>query len=512
MSEKKQFVLNFISQILFNIINLGVSFFLVPHIVETINATAYGFVSLANDFVSYAGIVTVALNALAGRYITVNLHKKNYEEANKYFNSVTFANTIIAGFMTVLSLIFIIFMDKMLNIPIEILSDVRLLFIMIFANFIISIVTSNFSVATFTTNKLYKNSIINIVNQIIRCILLIVCYTFLSPKVWYIGFISLLGTGIISVANLIYLYKLTPELKFNLKYFDFQYVKELVKAGIWNTITRLSSIINNGLDLLISNIMISSVAMGILSLPRNVHSIILNLFSSLGGVFAPKITISYANGKNNEIKNQIKFSYKFLGIFSNTVLAVFMSFGLAFFKLWVPSQDANLLYLIAVVSCSAMIIALPMEPFYNVHTALNKIKVPALASSAFSLITIVLEFIGLSLTNNLTMQLLIISSTSTLIGLFRVLLFLPMYTAHILEEKVTYFYPLVLKNTLGFIIALIIGLILNSLVKINNWLIFVLMCGILMIISFFTTYFINFNQEEQNKFTNIIKQKILRRG
>lgn len=512
MSEKKQFVLNFISQILFNLINLGVSFFLVPHIVETINATAYGFVNLANDFVSYAGIATIALNTLAGRYITIALHKKNYEEANKYFNSVTFANAIIAGFMAVLSIIFIFYIDKVLNIPTDILGDVRLLFIMIFINFIISIVTSNFSVATFTTNKLYKSSIINIVNQIIRCILLIVCYTILPPKVWYIGFISLLGTGFISIANIIYLYKLTPELKFSTKYFNIKYVIKLIKAGIWNTITRISSIINNGLDLLISNIMISSTAMGILALPRNVHSIILNLFASLGGVFAPKITISYANGNNEEIKNQINFSYKFLGVFSNTVLVVFISFGLAFFNLWVPTQDSNLLYLIAVVSCSAMIIALPMEPFYNVHTALNKIKIPALASIGFSVLTIILEFIGLSLTKDLTLQLLIISSTSTFIGLFRVLLFLPMYTAHILEEKTTYFYPLILKNTLAFIICLIIGLMINWFVKIDNWIVFVVMCAILALISFIITYFINFNKDEQNKFKSIIERKIFKRG
>lgn len=512
MSDKKQFVLNFISQILFNVINLGVSFFLVPHIVETINATAYGFVSLANDFVGYASIVTIALNALAGRYITINLHKKNYEEANKYFNSVTFANTIISGIMTIIAITFVVFMDRFLNIPRAILDDVRLLFIMIFTNFIISIITSNFSVATFTTNKLYKASLINIITQIVRCVLLIACYSFLPPKVWYIGLITLICTGIVSIANLVYLYKLTPELKFNIKYFNISYVKTLVKAGIWNTVTRVCSIINNGLDLLISNIMINSVAMGILSLPRNIHSIILNLFGSLGGIFAPKITISYANGKNHEIKNQISFSYKFLGVFSNTVLVVFMSFGLAFFRLWVPSQDSNLLYLIAVVSCSAMIIALPMEPFYNVHTALNKIKVPALASAGFSIITIVLEFIGLILTNNITIKLLIISSTSTLIGLFRVLFFLPMYTSYILGEKVTYFYPLIFRNTLGFIIALIVGLILNSLIVINNWLIFVIMCGILALIAFTITYFINFNKEEQNKFKNIVERKIFRRG
>lgn len=508
MNDKKQFIINFISQILFNIVNLGISFFLVPHIVENINATVYGFVGLSNDFVNYAGLVTVALNALAGRYITINLHNKKYEEANKYFNSVMLANTIIASVMAVVSLFFIIYMDKFLNIPANLLGDVRLLFIMVFTNFIISIITSNLSVATFTTNKLYKSSIINIINQIIRCILLIVCYTFLPAKVWYIGLIALIGTGIYSLANLVYIYKLTPELKFNYKYFNFSYVKKLIKEGIWNTVSRVCSILNNGLDLLISNVMINSTAMGILSLPRNIHSIILNLFASLGSVFAPKITFSYAKGDYDNIKEQIKFSYKFLGIFSNTVLVVFIAFGLSFFKLWVPSQDHNLLYLIAVVSCSAMIFALPMEPFYNVHTALNKLRVPALALAGFSTLTVVLEFIFLSLVGDVTVKLLIISSMSTFVSFFRVLLFLPMYTAKILDEKVTYFYPLILRNTFAFIVCLIIGILLNLFISINNWVIFIVVCAVLAICSVLLSYAINFNATEKKKVIEMIMNKL----
>lgn len=512
MSEKKQFILNFSSQILFNVVNLGISFFLVPKIVESINATAYGFVGLSNDFVSYAGIITVALNALAGRYITVNLHKKKYETANKYFNSVIFANVVISIVMLILSILFISFMNNFLDIPNEMLGDVRLLFIMVFANFIVSIITSNLSIATFSTNKLYKNSIINIINQIIRCILLIVFYTYLPLKVWYIGFIALLGTGIYSIANLYYICKLTPELKFDIKLFDIKYVIELVKNGIWNTITRICSIINNGLDLLISNVMINSAAMGILSLPRNIHSILLNLFSSLGGVFAPKITISYANENYEEIKNQIAFSYKFLGVFSNTVLVTFMAFGISFFKLWVPSQDTNLLFLIAAISCSAMIIAMPMESFYNVHTALNKIKIPAYASIAFSTVTLILEFIFLSITKDTNIKLIIISSTSSIIGLFRVLFFLPIYTAHILHEKPTYFYKLILKNTLAFFISLFIGLIINYFIKINSWLIFLLVCIILAAITFIITTLINFDKNQINNFILSIKNRILRRS
>ena len=79
MSQKKQLVINFIAQVLFSVINLGISFFLVPHIIESLNATAYGFINLSNDFVNYASLITVALNSIAGRYITIAIHKKQKE-------------------------------------------------------------------------------------------------------------------------------------------------------------------------------------------------------------------------------------------------------------------------------------------------------------------------------------------------------------------------------------------------------------------------------------------------
>ena len=42
-------------------ISLCISFFVTPIIVDKLGSEAYGFVSLANNFVSYAALITVAL-------------------------------------------------------------------------------------------------------------------------------------------------------------------------------------------------------------------------------------------------------------------------------------------------------------------------------------------------------------------------------------------------------------------------------------------------------------------
>ena len=156
----KQSAINLLAQIVMFGVNLCISFFLVPYITEVIGVDAYGFVGLANDFVSYAQIVTVAINSMASRFITIKIHEGDKEEANKFYSSVVIANIILSIILGIVGIVFVIFMQHFINVPNDLLLDVKLLFVLIFANFIISILTSTFSVATFCTNKLYLSSII----------------------------------------------------------------------------------------------------------------------------------------------------------------------------------------------------------------------------------------------------------------------------------------------------------------------------------------------------------------
>lgn len=53
------------------------------------------FVGLVNNFVSYISVITVALNSLAGRFITLSYHRHDEKKVREYFSSVFFADTIL---------------------------------------------------------------------------------------------------------------------------------------------------------------------------------------------------------------------------------------------------------------------------------------------------------------------------------------------------------------------------------------------------------------------------------
>ena len=79
MGNKKRIAVNMIAQFLAFVINISINFFLTPFITANVGKEVYGFVNLAFQTTGYVTIFTSALNAMVGRYITINLSKKDYD-------------------------------------------------------------------------------------------------------------------------------------------------------------------------------------------------------------------------------------------------------------------------------------------------------------------------------------------------------------------------------------------------------------------------------------------------
>ena len=79
------------------LINYLITLFLTPYVTDNIGTEAYGFVSLAKNIAQYATYATLALNSLAGRYISVEYHRGNKDKSNTYFSSTFYGDVGIGG-------------------------------------------------------------------------------------------------------------------------------------------------------------------------------------------------------------------------------------------------------------------------------------------------------------------------------------------------------------------------------------------------------------------------------
>ena len=96
--NKRGTSLNLIASLVAYGLSVLISFIISPYITETLGVEANGFVGLANQFIGYISLITVALNSMASRFVSVHIIDDDYDKANRYFTSVVVANIFI-GFV-----------------------------------------------------------------------------------------------------------------------------------------------------------------------------------------------------------------------------------------------------------------------------------------------------------------------------------------------------------------------------------------------------------------------------
>ena len=456
--DKKRLVINMTAQLLAFTVNLGISFVLMP-VIDAMLPNTIGFVNMANQFVQWAQIVVSALNTLASRYITIHLHKGETKETNEYFSSVFFANMLMAAIFLVPALFVTLFVGRLFQVPEASLTDVQILFAFVFLNFFISIITSVFSVSTYSMNRLELTSVVTIVSDLVRVGFLYITYRFFTPYLFYMGIASVISTVIQASANAAFTKKLMPDVKIRLKNFRWPKVIELISLGAWNSVTRLGQMLLDGLDTFLSNIFIDETAMSLLVFAKTVPTMLSNLMGTMVGVFAPSITIAYAKGNKQELLDVLKSSNRIMIFMMSIPIAFVTAYGDKFFDLWLAyrsPEERRLIYHLAVLSMGVLFVSASIQVLYQVFIITKKIKLNSIVIVASGAISTAVVFLLLETTD---LGLYAIAGVSVVIGLIRNMIFTPIYAARCLEVKWTTFYSDIFMGlaSIGIITAVAMG-------------------------------------------------------
>ena len=470
-SSNRRLALNMTANLVAYFITHGISLVLSPYIVKTVGVDANGFVGLANNIVSYAMLSTVALNALAGRYISVKIYEKNEKEANRYFSSVFIANACIAGgLLLVLSVVWV-YLDLLIKIPRNILVDVKILFAALFFECIVTTIGSVFSVATFVTDKLYLNSIRSVEANIGRAVILAVLFLFFSPNVCYLGISSALVAVYCMCFNVYYTSKLLPFIRIQKKYFDVRAVWELVVSGIWALVIRLGQLLSDGLDLLISNLLINPDAMGILSLAKAIPSMISGIVGGVVGVFSPRFTYLFAKKQSDELLCEVRRAMKIMGIIVNIPIIVLVVCGRDFFSLWQPTQSAKQLQILSLLTCGGLVFSGGINCLYELFVVIKRIKENAIALVLGGIISSVVTIVLLQTTE---FGIYAIASISTVVNIVRNVAFTAPFGAKCLGQKWYSFYPDILLPVLFTTLSSIAGMSVTWKMPSGTWMLLIM--------------------------------------
>ena len=433
------------------VISYLINFFLTSYISENVGIDAYGFVAIAKTAVSYAQIITVALTTFIVRYISINYHKGEIEEAKSYYSSSVMACVTLSGVIYLVAMVVIAKLEYVLHIPENLVGSVKILFLLVFLNFVITTITTPLNSGCFIKNRLDLSGILKIVSYIVDAAVLIIVFSFFVPSIWVVGLGSVVSSGVLAIGIYVLKKKLVPELTFKKSLVSIKRVTEMMSNGIWQSVNSLGNVLNSGLDLIVSNLMLTGIQTGQIAAVKTIGTMFSMLYQIVNQPFQPKMLKVYSKGDMDAFVGELKKSMKICGFLSNVAFAGFVSLGWVYFKLWLPSQDTSVLYILAIIAIFGSITEGIAQPMYYVNTLTLKKMIPCFVTLGSGFLNTISMYLLLKYTDIGVYS--IVLTTAVIMSCVN-LFFNPIYCSYCLKIKPWRLYGTIVRHIISVVVMI----------------------------------------------------------
>lgn len=508
MSSNKHLKVSLFSNIIAMIVSLGVSFFLTPFLIKSIGKEAYSFFPLANNFIAYMNILSIALNSMAARFITISMASGEKEKSKGYFSSVFYSNLFLSGILLLPMVVIIALLDFFLDIPSGLVGEIKLLFGLMFFSFIIQLLFSVFGVATFAKERMDLYALQNIGHNVLRAGLYFLLFRILPTSIVIMGIVTTVLIVFNGVMQFIFTRKLMPDYRISHKYYNVAYIKEILSSGVWNSVNNIGTSLLQTMMLLLANVLISATDSGDLSIVQTLPNLMTTIISTIFGVLLPRVANVYAAGNNeNTIRTTIN-AQKILSLVSVIPVIIIVLMGKQFYVLWMPGENAEYLQIVSIITVAPLLIHSSMWMVYGLNVMNNKVKWPAITFLIAGVVNVIVTCLVVKLT---AIGLVAIPLVSGIINILYYVFFIPSYAAKEMGVSWRTFYPHLIKTVLFSAGICLLGLPLYSNIVVGSWVGFVALGGTTAVILEIVYALIILDRSEKRMTVNAILKLCNRR-
>lgn len=506
MSNNKQIAKNVIYSLISFGINLCISFFLTPYLINSVGKEAYGFFPLVNSLIGYTTIFSSSISSMAGRFVTTAYYKEDLEGSKGYFNSVFVGYLALSAIFTIIGIVMVLFIDDILTIPDYLHADVQWLFFFAVVVMGIQMVTFAYPLGTYVKNLSHLNSLRDTVSNIVRVISLICLFYFLSPSIVYMSISAVFATLVTAGYNIYFKKKILPEVEIDLKkYFSWSFLWEVVSSGMWSSLNALSCVLSGNVNILFTNIFLDAEQTADYAIANTIPNMLATISSTIAITFTPNFNILYAKNQIQDLIGEVNKSIKLMSFLLAIPVGYCIVNADVIFKLWVPSAFNDRILIVSLIILLFTFFGLNNNSLFSIFTITNKRKYPSLVLLLVGVLNIVSLFI---LLKNTDLGVYSIALSGTVFMFIRDLLFTPVYAAQCLGIKWNTFYPAIVKGTIAVVTSIGVSFLSRYFIDEISILTFVVSFAIVSLFTVMLNSVLVFDSRDRAYVKNIIRQKI----
>ena len=456
----RQFPRNLVANIAYFVASVIVGILLVPYFINTLGVAAYGLIPLATSITGYVAIVVQALNTAVSRFLTVDLQQEDYASANRTFNTAFFVLTAVILLMIPVVVLVAFFLPAIFNVPVGQQTGAMMLFVGVCGAFLLRAWSGNYTVQLFAYNRLDLQNIVNLTNLIVQTGLIVFLFVFIGPDLALVGGAYLAGALAASALSIVLAKRVCPHLQIAIRSFDRSKVRDLTGMSWWLTIDQIGVLFLFQIDLIVVNLLFGAVMAGEYAIALQWRILLQAVAVTLSGILIPTIMAYYALKQIDTLIVFTRSAVKLMGLAMALPVGLVCGLSPELLTIWVGPEYANLAPLVVLLT-GHLAITSSVQPLFSVNVAHNKVRVPGMMTLLLGMANLVLAIVIPLLTG---WSFYGVAFAGTLIYFFRNTLFIPWYTARLLDTRMmTYLKPLV-PGALGvvFIGAIAAGIAVTT--------------------------------------------------
>jgi O-antigen/teichoic acid export membrane protein len=462
---RKRLPLNIFSNLAWMIVNAAVLGWYTSYLIQHLGVAGFGLIPLANSTIQYASLLTQSFNSAVSRYLTINLVKEDWNEANNSFNTALVGLLIIAISLIPLVLVFAWQTPNLFNVESHYENQSRFLVLFTGLAFITTTFGNGFAVSSYAYHRFDLRLLVNILALLIQIGAVVFLFSLFSPNLWQAG----LGILLYSLTFLTghgYLWrKLTPKLKINIHAFKPRALKNLLSFSGWVAVNQAGSLLFLNIDLILANLFFGPTVGGRYGAVIIFSTLLRTLAGTVLGVLSPIVVTLFTKNEIQKLVRLIRLSVKFMGLAMALPIGLLSGFAKPLLILWLGSEFADLAILL-IILVSHLCINLAITPLFYLQVATNHVRVPGIVSLISGVVNIIL---AISLAKWSGLGYLGIAVAGAIVLTSKNVIFTSLYGARILKLPWWTFLPSTINGAIGFLAVSIGSYLFSSFWQLNSW-------------------------------------------
>lgn len=491
--------------VILSYINLGIGtiipFIYTPIMLRILGQAEYGLFSLASSAVSYLSLLSFGFGSTIIRYISKYRAENDKESEEKVFGFFLVLYCVLALLVLICGVVIAYNVEPIFNkgLTTNELNKMKILVMIMTFNSALSFPVSVYSSMVVAHEKYIFRKLIDMFSTVLAPIANLVAL--------YLGYASVgMATAatiiqfVILPLNVFYCYRII-NIKPIFAKLPKTLIKEMLGFSVFIFIGTLVDMLFWATDKVILGMLAGSVAVAIYNVGSTFNSMVMNLSTSISGVFTPRVTGMVVKDASKEELNSIFIR---IGRIQFIIIALIVSgftvFGQSFIKLWAGTGYSGA-YWIAIMTMFPLCIPLIQNMGLTIVIAQNKHQFRSIVYLIIAVANVIMTYISVPY-----FGIYGAAACSCIAYIIGQGIIMNIYYYKVTGLDIPLFWRNIFKMAIVPIIMTGACLFLNNFITINSWKIF--LCGVVVftLIYAILMYLFSFNQYERVLFGGILKK------